>query len=323
MVNRRTFLAASAAAIAGGPAGALAEEPLVLWGPPAAPSIVLVQAIASGALEAIAPSATFRSWRTPDEMRAGLSSGSMQAVIVPSYVAANLYNRGLDVRLANIMTRGLLYVVSGPEIGRIDDLVGKRLAVPFRNDMPDFILRRLLAEGGISPDEDIALDYAGTPPEAMQMLLTGRVDAALLAEPAATAVILQATLRAMALDRAIDCQAAWRDIVGGDGFLPQAGLAVTPALISRIGQDGLETLQAALSSAVGFVIEHPMRAALESTLELGAMSAVIAEAIPHSNLAALPASAVRPELEAFFSILAEDDPRVIGGKLPDDRFYAL
>jgi hypothetical protein len=28
-------------------------------------------------------------------------------------------------------------------------------------------------------------------------------------------------------------------------------------------------------------------------------------------------------LERFFAILAEDDPRIIGGRLPDDPFYAL
>jgi NitT/TauT family transport system substrate-binding protein len=53
------------------------------------------------------------------------------------------------------------------------------------------------------------------------------------------------------------------------------------------------------------------------------MSPVVAEAVPYSNLAALRASSIRPDLEKFFSILAEDDPRIIGGKLPDDPFYAL
>lgn len=323
MLDRRTFLASAAAALAVRPAILRAAEPLTMWGPPAAPSVLLAQAIASGALDAVAPSAVFKAWRTPDEMRAGLSSGSMKAVIVPSYVAANLYNRGLPVRLVNVMTRGLLYVVAGEDIGRVEDLAGKRLAVPFRNDMPDFILRRLVAKAGLEPGEDLRLDYTATPPEAMQMLLAGRADAALLAEPAATAAILRAKLSLGGLGRAIDCQKAWAVAIGGDGFLPQAGLAVTPALIDEIGQGGLETLQEALRSAVDFVVNHPMRASLASAAELGLLSPVVAQAVPHSNLVALPASSVRRELETFFSILSEDDPRIIGGKLPDEGFYAL
>jgi NitT/TauT family transport system substrate-binding protein len=323
MLTRRAFVLSAGAAAIASPYVASAAEPLTFWGPPAAPSIVLAQAVASGAMQTIAPAAAFKTWRTPDEMRAGLSSGAMQAVIVPSNVAANLYNRGLGVHLLNIMTRGLLYGVAGDGISRVADLAGKKIAVPFRNDTPDFILRRLLVKAGLKPGKDLQCDYAGTPPEAMQMLLSGRVDVALLAEPAATAAILRAKLSLKHLTRAIDCQKEWAEAVGGSSFIPQAGLAVTRALADRIGRDGLMTIQNALQAAVGFVVDHPLRASLLSAFELGAMSPVIAEAIPYSNLAVLTASSVRPELESFFSILSEDEPRIINGKLPDPAFYLL
>lgn len=305
------------------PRPAFAAEQLTLWGPPAAPSVVLAQAVASGALKDLGGSVAFRTWRTPDEMRAGLSSGTMQAVIVPSNVAANLYNRGLGVYLLNIMTRGLLYVVGGDELVRIEDLAGKKIAVPFRNDMPDFILRRLLARAKLTVGKDVQFEYAGSPPEAMQMLLAGRVKAALLAEPGATAAILRAKIGLNHFTRAIDCQKEWAKTVGGTGFIPQAGLAVTKTFIDKVGRRGLETLQNAVQASVDVVINHPLRASLASATEFGLLSPVVAEAIPHSNLAALPASSIRPDLEKFFSILAEDDPRIIGGKLPDDPFYAL
>jgi NitT/TauT family transport system substrate-binding protein len=322
MLDRRAFLRSAGAAGLCLPHGAFAAEPLTLWGPPAAPSIVLAQAVASGALKDIDASAVFRTWRTPDEMRAGLSSGKMQAVIVPSNVAANLYNRGLGVHLLNIMTRGLLFVVAGDRLARIEDLAGKKIAVPFRNDMPDFVLRRLVAKAGLKPGTDVQFDYAGTPPEAMQTMLAGRVDAALLAEPAATATILRARLKLTRLTRAIDCQKEWAKTIG-DEFIPQAGLAVTRSFVDKVGPNGLKALQDALQTAVDFVVAHPLRASAAAATELGLMSPIVAEAIPHSNLTALPASSVRAKLESFFSILAEDDPRIIGGKLPNDGFYAL
>jgi NitT/TauT family transport system substrate-binding protein len=323
MLERRTFLGAACAALVASPRGAFAAEPLRLWGPPAAPSIALANAAASGALKDIDPNTTFKAWRTPDEMRAGLASGTMQVVIVPTNVAANLYNRGLGVRLLNTMTRGLLYVVAKEEVTRIEDLAGKKLCVPFRNDMPDFILQRLLARAGLKIGSDVKIEYVGTPPEAMQMLLAGRVDASLLAEPAATATILRAKLSLTRFTRAIDCQKEWAKIVGGTGFIPQAGVVVTQPFIDRVGRKGLETLQNALQAAVTFTLEHPLRASVAAASELGLLSPVVAEAIPHSNLVALTGSSIRPELERFFSILAEDDPRIIGGKLPDDAFYAL
>src|SRR5690606_33801372 len=120
------------------PALLKAQEPLVFWGPGATPSIVIAQAIAGGGLDAIAPGATFRAWKTPDELRAGLASGAIAASVVPSYVAANFYNRGLGLRLLNINTTGLLYVLSADEgLTDIAGLRGKKVGVPFRNDMPD------------------------------------------------------------------------------------------------------------------------------------------------------------------------------------------
>jgi NitT/TauT family transport system substrate-binding protein len=323
MLNRRSFIAALPIALAAPRLARAAAGPLTLWGPPAAPSIVLAQAIANGALKEVDAAAAFRSWRTPDEMRAGLSSGAMQAVIVPSNVAANLYNRGLAIQLLNIMTRGLLYIVGSDKYTRITDFAGKTIAVPFRNDMPDLLMRRLVAKAGMKAGQDVRFEYSGTPPEAMQMLLAGRVEAALLSEPGATAAILRGKLSMSGLVRAIDFQKEWARIIGGSGFIPQAGLVVARPFADRLGPAGLAAFQKALESAVDYVVEHPYRASVVSATELGLLSPVVAEAIPYSNLAALAASSIRPDLERFFSMLAEDDPRIIGGKLPDDAFYAL
>jgi len=323
MLNRRTFVTALSTAILARPAILRAAEPLTLWGPPAAPSIVLTQAIASGALKDIAPGTTFKAWRTPDEMRAGISSGNMTAVIVPTYVAANLYNRGLGVRLANVMTKGLLYVVA--PIGTVTDIAslkGKRVAVPFRNDMPDFIFRRLLAAARLQPS-DLTIDYSGTPPEAIQMLVGGRADAALLAEPASSAAILRAMLAAgQTLERAIDCQKAWTAATGY-ATVPQAGLAITDRLTSQIGAEGINMLQAALERAVGAVHQNPGAAASAAASSLELPAPVIEKSIAFSNLVAERATQARADLTGLFETLAKDDPRIIGGKLPDDRFFAL
>jgi len=322
MLNRRTFVTALSTAILARPAVLRAAEPLTLWGPPAAPSIILIQAIASGALKDIAPSVSFKSWRTPDEMRAGLSSGNMTAVIVPTYVAANLYNRGLGVRLANVMTKGLLYIVApAGTVTDIASLKGKRVAVPFRNDMPDFIFRRLMAAAKLQPS-DLTIDYSGTSPEAMQMLVAGRADAALLAEPASSAAILRAMMAGKTIERAIDCQKAWAAATGY-ATIPQAGLAITDKLADQIGADGVNALQTVLESAAQAVNKNPAAAASVAAPSLELPAPVIEKSIAFSKLVAERATRARADLIGLFDTLAKDDPRIVGGKLPDDRFYAL
>jgi NitT/TauT family transport system substrate-binding protein len=323
MLNRRAFVTGLSTVMLACPRIGRAAEPLTLWGPPAAPSIILAQAIADGLIKPFAPGASFKAWKTPDEMRAGLSSGSMTAVIVPTNVAANLYNRGLGVRLANVMTRGLLYVVA--PTGTMTDvasLKGKRLAVPFRNDMPDLIFRRLLAASDMKPS-DVTIEYAATPPEAVQLLISGRVDAALLTEPASSGSILRAKWTAWKnLERAIDCQKAWTTVTDS-ATIPQAGLAVTDKLTAQIGADGIVALQQALETAVRAVIKDPAAAASIAAPEFGLPATVIERSIESSNLVVARATTARADLMTLFDILAREDARIIGGKQPDDGFYAL
>lgn len=321
MLDRRHFLATATAAVAM-PRLARAAEPLVLWGPPATPGLLLVAAARDPVLKPFAETVEVRIWRTPDEMRAGVSSGGMKAVVVPSYVAANLHNRGLGIRLANVLTHGLLQVVApAGSVQTLADLKGKRVAVPFKNDMPDFLFRRLLAAQGLKPEE-LTIDYSGTPPEAVQLLLGGRVDAALLSEPATSGAILLSGLRAKPLERAVDLRKLWTATTGRPN-IPQAGLAVTDALTKQIGTEGMAALQRAIETALGTVAADPAAVASEAASLFQLPAPVLARAAPVSNLAAERASAARPDLEALFTALAADDPRIIGGKLPGDAFYAL
>lgn len=294
---------------------------LALYGPPAGPTITLAQAVASGVLADLAGDVSLTVWRAPDELRAGLSSGAIDLSVVPTQVAANLYNRGMGVRLVNVMTRGLLYVVA--EAGVVADLhtlAGKRLAVPFPNDTPDFIIRALLAHHGLA--ETVELAPSGSPMEAAQLLLSGRIDAAVLTEPVATVVGLRAKESGKSIVRAIDIQAEWGALTGLGSIVPQAGLAVTEKFRSEHG-DLVAPLQQALAAATERVLADPAAAAGHAAAPLEQPAQMLAQSIPHCNLTATPASQLRPALEAMFNLMSENDAAIIGGKLPDDGFYVL
>jgi NitT/TauT family transport system substrate-binding protein len=326
MLSRRSFIAGTSAAATGAlfaPAILRAEEPLVFWGPSATPSVVVAEALASGDLEAIAPGASFRAWKTPDELRAGLSSGAIPASVVPSYVAANFYNRGLGVRLLNINTDGLLYVLSADEtISGVADLKGRKVGVPFRNDMPDYVFGRLLEKAGLAAGTDLQIDYTATPAEAVQTLLAGRVDAVLTTEPAATAAVVRSAEAGKPLKRVIDISEAWT-VLSGKPAIPQAGLALTEPFVRRLGPEGVDLIQAAMEKAVAAVLADPQAAAGRVAEAFGLPAPVIARAIPFSKLAAHRASAIKADLVEFFTVLAAVNPAIVGGKLPDDDFYSL
>lgn len=320
--NTLSLLAAGAtAALLPQAAGAAKIETLALFGPPAGPSVTLAHAVASGGFSNLAGNATFKAWRNPDELRAGLTSGDISLSVVPVQAAANLYNRGFPIKLANVMTNGLLYIISeAAEIKTMGDLKGRSIAVPFRGDTPEIIFGQLLDHQALDTKSDVAITYVGSPIEAMQLLLAGKVEAALTAEPATTAGIIKAKKADRAIARAINIQTAWGEMTGAAPVLPQAGLAVTKDFLDQNGEMLADILQT-LAAATGEVNADPQKAAASATEALGLPAPLLAASVPNCNLVARPASEARSDIERMLAAMAGSDLAKIGGKLPDDGFY--
>lgn len=303
------------------PNAALALDNLALYGPPAGPSVTLAHAVASNAFADAASKATFKAWRNPDELRAGLTSGKIGLSVVPVQAAANLYNRGFPIKLANIMTNGLLYVISeNPEITSVADLKGRSIAVPFRGDTPEIIFGQLLKHNGLDGAKDLTITYAGSPIEAMQLLLVGKVEAALTAEPSTTAGALAGKVAGKNVVRAIDVQKAWGEMTGAAPVVPQAGLAVTDKFLESHG-DSLPVILDVLKKATAEVLTDPKKAAGNATESLGLPAPLLTASVPNCNLVARPAQEARADIERMLGAMASSDMAKIGGKLPDDGFY--
>jgi NitT/TauT family transport system substrate-binding protein len=167
---------------------------------------------------------------------------------------------------------------------------------------------------------DMAVETTDTPIEAM-LLLAGRLDAALVPEPAATAAIVRGKLAGKTIVRVMDVQKLWADANGGGrGTLPQAGLAVTAAFHSQ--HAGLVArLNDRLAEAAAAVVASPAAAAGNAASALELPWPIIEQSIPWSNLVCRRAVAARPALEAMFAAIAEAETALIGGRLPDGGFY--
>jgi NitT/TauT family transport system substrate-binding protein len=331
-MDRRRFLLATSAALA---AGALpqrlrakpADAPLRLAGPWASVSFPLLWMASRPGYEALAPRIEFSAWNNPDELRLIALEGRADFIALPSNVAANLFNRGVDLRLQCISAWGLLYLVSRqPAISRLAALGEAELGVPFRGDMPEIVLRQLAVAQGLDPRRDLRLRYLASPLDAIQLLLTRRLDHALLAEPAVSMTLLKSregmtSLIAPELHRALDLQQAWAQAGLGPERLPQAGVAAL----------GETAADAALCARFAAAHHRALAECMASPDACGALVAersgrldarAVADSLAHSRLQIVPAAAARPELEPFLQRLLADQPGLVGGRLPGDAFYA-
>jgi len=293
---------------------------LVFAGPFASVSHPLIHMVNSGALNDVAEKVEFRLWKDPDQLRAMVLGGDVDFVAVPTNVAANLYNKKVKIQLVNVSVWGILGVLTNDEnLKTLKDFEGKNILVPFRSDMPDIVLKELLKAQGIKAN----LSYVSNPIDAMQQLIMGRADHALLAEPAISMALRKTgsfPLKAIAptLFRSADLQEEWATTFKTDNRIPQAGMAVLgeqdPKLIKRFNDEYAKALE--------WYKANPKEAGVETAKALPMLDAeALADSIKYVSLENVNAIDSKERLNSFLEILMKSEPKLIGGKIPDDGLY--
>ncbi len=326
--RRRLLLLLTATLLGSASLPATAERlpRLVLSGPAASVSVPLIHMVETGALNDVADSIEFQPWKDPDQLRVMVLGKKADFVAMPTNVAANLHARGVGLRLLNVSTWGVLWIVSRDANARsLADFKGKEIAMPFRADMPDIVFSLLAEKQGLDPRKDFALRYVASPLDAMQLLVTRRVDHALLAEPAVSMALRKTrsfpvSLVAPELHRSVDLQQEWGRLLKREARMPQAGVAA----VGRAATD--DALQKRVATAYAASLAWCNRNALKCgemvarRIDLLSPEAV-ADGITAGQMRAVSAAAARPELEFFLGQLHARNPALVGGKLPDDSFY--
>jgi NitT/TauT family transport system substrate-binding protein len=296
-------------------------DALTIHGMPSVPSVVLARLVQAGSLSAVVDKPALSIYRNVDQLRVAVINGAAKMFGAPSYSTANLFNRGVRLRHINILTWGLVYVLSRTQdIGRIQDLAGRHLLVPLRNDAPDLILRLVLLRSGMRPDKDVRIQYVGAAPEAVQLLLAGRADCALLPEPFTTAAEMRAEAGGIAIHRAIDLTEAYAQATGRPARIAQAGLAVAEDFV-QAHPEVVAAVHAGCLSAAQWTLAHPAEAGRLIAEQLNLTPEIVTRSIPRFRLAVQSAAEARPDMENYFTDLMEMSPDIVGGRLPEAPYY--
>jgi NitT/TauT family transport system substrate-binding protein len=253
-----------------------------------------------------------------DLMTAKLISGEYDAGVLPLNVAAKLYSAGIPLRLAAIVGNGMVSFLSADSsISSLADLRGKVINVAGQGATPDYLFRRLLRGAGVDPDKELSLDYSLPYPEAAVALASGKIRYAILPEPFATMAKLQnPSLRAR-----VDLGALWTKQTGQATY-PMTAFVVSARLASE-RPEAVKTILDACAASIAWVLANPAEAgALVEKQELGLKAGIASKAIPVSAYVFTEARAARPAVESLLGAFLELSPASVGGRLPDDGFYA-
>jgi len=301
-------------------------EKLILSGPIASVSHPLIHMATTGALNDIAKKVEFKLWKNPDELRALTLRGGANFIAVPSNVAANLYNKGVDIKLLNISVWGILGMLTRDKTKKtLSDFKNEEIAMPFRADMPDILFEEIVKAQGMDPKKDFKLRYMSNPMDAMQSLILRQVDHALLAEPAIS-IALKKTgsfpLKLIAPDlyRSADLQEEWGKTFNVEAKVPQAGIAVLGDLAKNTNL--IKRFKEEYNKSLLWYKSHPKEAGELIVKTIPALDAQgLSNSIKYVKLDPVEVKDAKEDLEFFYSILKKNNPKSIGGKLPDNKFY--
>ena len=287
-------------------------DKLVLSGPMASVSHPFFQMIKTGALADVANEVEFVMWKNPDELRALTLRGRADFIALPTNVGANLYNKGVDIKLLNVSVWGILGMITRDKSKKtLADFKGCDIAMPFRADMPDIVFEEIIKKQGLDPKKDFNLKYVGSPIDAMQMLIMRRVDHALLAEPAISMALRKTNsfpLKLIAPDlyRSADLETEWGEVFKIEGKIAEAGIAI----VGKQNEHIVKRFNEEYKKALEWYKANPKEAGILVAEYIPMLNAdAVADSMLHVQLNDVSAQDAKKDLEFFLEILKNNNPK--------------
>ena len=253
-----------------------------------------------------------------DAMAAKLVSGELDAAVLPVNLAAKLYVAGRPYRLAAVVGQGMVSVITtDPDVRSFEDLKGREIHVAGQGATPEYLLRTIAKKKGMDPDTDFSMVFRLPYPEIAASIVAGRISLAVLPEPFAT-LALKGNPQARV---PFSLDSLWTEATGRPGY-PMSVFVVRDSVLKERPKT-VRALMDAYAASIAWVKDHPEEAGtLVEKHDLGLKAAIARAAIPRSAYVFIPAPEARADVEALLSVFLETAPKSIGGKLPDDSFYA-
>jgi len=256
----------------------------------------------------------------PDEVASKVISGACDIAAVPINLAAVLYNKTQgDITMLAVNTLGVLSVIEqGDTVHSLADLKGKTLLATGQGATPEYILNYLLTQNGLTPGEDVIIEYKTEHSELATLLSSGEATLGMLPEPNVTAVLLKNSQCRIALDLTKE----WAKIAP-DTPLVQGCIIARKEFIEKNPQAVADFLAEYGDSAAYVNNNQPEAAELIADYGIVPSAPAALKALPNCNIVFLTGEDMLKSADNMLQVLFTADPKSVGGKLPDNALYYL
>jgi len=261
-------------------------------------------------------SASFILAGSADEITPALLKGELDIAAIPANLASVLYNNtDGQIKVLAINTLGVLYIVSkGDAVPSVESLKGKTIYATGKGSTPEYTLRYILSENGLDPDKDVDIQFKSEPMEVVSALAaSGGI--AMLPQPYASA----AMAKVEGLEIALDLTREWERL-GTESSLITGVLVGRTEFVDAHPQETAAFIKECEDSAK-WVAENKEEAAALIGAHGIADEKVAQKALPYCNICFIRGEEMKTALCGYLEVLLGQNPKAVGGKLPDDGFY--
>lgn len=261
---------------------------------------------------------TFSIVVAPDELSTSLVKGEVDIALIPANLAANIYQKtNKEITVLNINTLGVLYFVeNGNTIQDINDLKGKTIYMPAtgKGSTPELALNYLLAGNDIDL-ADVTVEYKSESTEIAALLATTEGAIGFLPQPFVTVAQLQNEDIRIALSATDEFEKLDASMVTGVTVVRNAFLKEHPEAVAAF--------MANHQASVAYLSDDKNLDTTSALIEKYDIvkAAVAKKALPFCNIVCIEGTEMKEKLEIYLASIFEQNPKAIGGAMPEDSFY--
>lgn len=245
----------------------------------------------------------------PQQIQAMMMRHKLDFAVLPTVMAANLFNRGVDYRMLACPVWGTLYIVSNnKDIKLLEDLSGRTVSVFGQGATPDILLQREIHRKGIL---NVKYNYSFTGNhEVAQALIQNRAEIAVVSEPLVSMILTKN--KHMHIVERLECEDFFRN--SDVDIFVQSAFVVSNRFIEN-HSELISEVSNAYAMSCNFINDQPKEAA-RMLVAKGMMpdEKTALTALPLCNIRYVSAFAIERETHRYLEIFYDFNPETTGGK---------
>ena len=256
-----------------------------------------------------------------DEVTPKIVQGAYDIAAVPANLASVLYNSTDGaVQVLAVNTLGVLYIVeTGDSVQSVADLKGKTIYASGKGATPEYALDYLLSANGIDPEKDVTIEYKSEHSECVAAIAQTENGIALLPQPFVTTAQAKNENIRIALDLTEEWEKVQEDAEEKSALI--TGVVVIRKEFADQNPEAVAAFLDEYKSSTDYVNANAEEAAALIEKQDIVPAAVAKKALPYCNITCIEGAEMQSMLGGYLGVLMEQNPKAVGGALPDDAFY--